>query len=384
MMHDKSTREPRGFSIMELVVSLVLMGVVLGLTVPLFRNQLKTFENQSGRADAQQNARYGVSMIDRELRAAGVGIPDAQPMIVQAGPNAITFSGDLVSRDSTDVGSIYYDPDVSSGEASSLTFANRISLPISGTGYPDTTYTQQGGAPSEAETVSYWVAADPDPNAGGLKALFRRVNNGPTTLVAKALKLNTGEPVFRYFKTDTIGRPVEISQAGLPITHFAKIHNSKADTSTSALTDSIRIIRVHLNGVYTDRSGVQTTRSIDTSVRIMNAGLLKLATCGEVPLFASVITATTTSNPIPNVVLTWTSAGDESAGEKDVEMYAIYKRTPAGVFTEPFASIPAGLANYVFTDTQVASGDQLVYGVAALDCDGQSSQVQSTATVIIQ
>lgn len=377
------SKVPRGFSIMELVISLLVMGLVLGLTVPLFRNQLKVFEKQAGRADAQQNARYGISMIDRELRAAGVGLPDMQPMIVQVGPNAITFNGDLVSRDSTDVGSVYYDPDVSAGEVSSLTFAKRISLPISGTGYPDTTYIQQGGAPSEAETISFWVAADPDPNAGGLMALFRRANNGTVTVVAKALKLNTGQPVFRYFKTDTVGRPVEIPQASLPITHFSKVHGSKTDTLASALTDSIRIVRVHLNGVYTDRAGVQTVRSIDTSVRIMNSGLMKLTTCGEPPLFSSTIGVTTSSDP-PQVVLTWTRAGDEAAGEKDVEMYAIYKRTPAGTFTEPFASIPAGLSSYVFTDTQVASGDQWIYAVSAQDCDGQSSQLQTTGQVNIQ
>lgn len=373
--------DKRGFSIMELLVALTVMGLVLGLTVPIFRNQIKTFEKTAGRADAQQNARFGVSMIDRELRAAGVGLPDMQPLIVQAAPNAITFNADLVSRDSLDVGSVYYDPDVPVGEISSLTFANRITLPLSSTGYPDTTYVQQGGAPSEAETISYWVAADPDPNAGGLQALFRRANNGAVTVVAKSLKLNANEPVFRYFKTDTVGRPVEIPQASLPITHFSKVHNSRTDTLTSALTDSIRIIRVHLNGVYTDRTGVQVMRPLDTSVRIMNSGLLKFATCGEPPLFSSVVSATATSTPVPKVVLGWGKAGDESAGEKDVEMYAIYKRTPAGVFTEPFASVPAGLATYSFTDTQVASGEQWIYAISAQDCDGQSSQLQTSAQV---
>lgn len=374
----------RGFSLIELVVAVTVMGLVLGLTVPLFRTQIKVFEKHAGRLDAQQNARFGISMIDRELRAAGVGLPDMQPLLVQAASNSITFNADLVSRDSADVGSVYYDPDVSIGEVSALTFANRITLPLSSTGYPDTTYVQQGGAPSEAETISFWVAADPDPSAGGLNALFRRVNNGPVTMVAKALKLNTGEPVFRYFKSDTLGRPVEIPQASLPITHFSKVHNSRTDTLTSALTDSIRIVRVHLNGVFTDRTGVQVVRSLDTSVRIMNSGLLKYATCGEPPLFSSAVTATTTSNPVPKVVLTWNRAGDELAGEKDVEMYALYKRAPAGVFTEPFASIPAGLSSYLFTDTQVVSGEQWVYAVSAQDCDGQSSQLQTTPQVNIQ
>jgi hypothetical protein len=369
---------------MELVVAMTLMGVVVGLTVPLFRAQLKTYEKNAGRLDAQANARYGISMIDRELRAAGVGLPDPQPLIVLAAPNAITFNGDLVSRDEADVSAVYYDPDVSVSEVSALTPGNKITLPLSAFLYPDTTYTQQGGAPSEAETISYWVAADPDPTANGLSALFRRVNNGPVAVIAKALKLISGQPVFRYYKTDTLGAPVEIAQNKLPLFHFSKIHGSRTDTLNSALTDSIRSVRVHLNGVYVDRNGATTTRSIDTSVRIMNSGLLKYQTCGEPPIFTSAVGVTTSNNPAPQVVLTWTKALDESAGEKDVEVYALFKRLPTDAnFGEPFASVAAGFATYTFTDTNVASGDRWVYGVVAQDCDGQSSTVQTTNTVIV-
>ena len=376
-------RARAGFTVLELTVSMVVMGIVLGLTIPLFRDQIKFYEKNAGRVDAQQNARYGVSMIDRELRAAGVGLPDGQPLVVLAGPNAITFNGDLVSRNEDDVSAVYYDPNADESEVSALSRETSVTLPLTSWTYPDTTYTQQGGAPSAAETVSYWVAADTEPGAGGLSALFRRVNQGPVTLVAKALKLKSGEPVFRYFKTDTTGRPVEIAQSKLPIWHFSKIHNSKTDTLTSALTDSIRIIRVHLNGVYTDRSGTQVMRSIDTSVRIMNSGLLKLPTCGEPPLFTSTVTATGSGSP-SKVVLTWTRATDENGGEKDVEMYSIYRRLPDDdAFTEPFASVPAGQTNYSFTDTQVTPGDRWVYGITAQDCDAQSSQLQASATVTV-
>ena len=79
--------------------------------------------------------------------------------------------------------------------------------------YPDSNYSQAAGAPSEAETISFWVALDPDPSANGTYALFRRVNALPPTVVAKALVLPTGEPAFRYFKADTLGQLVEIPQS---------------------------------------------------------------------------------------------------------------------------------------------------------------------------
>src|SRR3977135_1523773 len=174
-----------GFSLLELVVAMTLIGVTLTLPVPFFRTQVQAFGNVSGRDDARQNARYGVSMIDRELRVAGVGVVDPQPLIVQAAPYAITFNVDLVTRDINDRGASYYDPDVDPNGAASLPKTSKITLPLSAVQYPDSNYTQAVGAPSDAETISYWVAADPDPSAGGTYALFRRVNALPATVVAK-------------------------------------------------------------------------------------------------------------------------------------------------------------------------------------------------------
>jgi len=253
-----------GFTLLEMIIAMTVMAIALGLTVPFFRTEVQAFGNIAGRDDAQQNARYGVAMIDRELRVAGVGVVDPQPLIVQAAPYAITFNVDLVSRDINDRGAAYYDPDIDANAASSLPRTSKITLPLSLVQYPDSNYNQAAGALSDAETVSYWVALDPDPSAGGTYALFRRVNALPATVVAKALVLPTGEPAFRYFKADTLGQLVEIPQNMLPIYHSAAIHNSKADTAKSALTDSIRVVRVRITGQFIDRKGVKNTRPIDT------------------------------------------------------------------------------------------------------------------------
>lgn len=374
-----------GFTLLEMIIAMTLIAITLALTVPFFRTEVQAFGNISGRDDAQQNARYGVSMVDRELRVAGVGVVDPQPLVVQAAPYAVTFNVDLVSRDKNDRGAAYYDPDVDPTAASMLPRTSKVTLPLSAIQYPDSNYTQQGGAPSEAETVSFWVAPDPDPSANGTYALFRRVNALPATVVAKALVIKSGEPAFRYFKADTLGQLVEVNQNMLPVYHKAPIHNSKADTANfSALVDSIRVVRVRINGQFTDRKGVKNVRPVETGVRIMNAGLLKYHTCGDPPLPGSGLLAVPSATPAPNVVLSWNSSVDQSSGEKDVEQYSIYRRSNANpLFSEPIASIPGGSPNYSFTDSQVSSGDQLVYGVAAVDCGGQSSPISSTPLVIV-
>jgi prepilin-type N-terminal cleavage/methylation domain-containing protein len=373
-----------GFTMLELMIAVMLVGITLALTVPYFRTQVQALGNISGRDDAQQNARYGVSMIDRELRVAGIGVVDPQPLIVQAARNAITFNVDLVSRLKTDVGAAYYDPDIAASAAVSLSKASRITLPLSAVQYPDTNYNQAVGEPSAAETISYWVAPDPDPAAQGTQVLYRRVNSQPATVVAKALILPPNEPVFRYFKADTLGQLLEIPQATLPLYHSAPIHNSKADTTRSALTDSIRVVRVRITGQFSDRTGKKNARPVETGVRIMNAGLLHFATCGDPPILTSAVTAVGSAAPTPKVVVSWLSSVDQSAGEKDVEMYSIYRRADsAAMFGEPIASVPSGSATYSFTDTQVATGDRLLYGIAARDCGGTSSSVQNAPLVIV-
>jgi prepilin-type N-terminal cleavage/methylation domain-containing protein len=376
--------ERSGFTLLEMIIAMTVMAIALGLTVPFFRTEVQAFGNIAGRDDASQNARYGVSMIDRELRVAGVGVVDPQPLLVQAAPYAITFNSDLVTRDINDRGASYYDPDIDPNGAASLPKTSKITLPLSAVQYPDSSYNQAVGVPSDAETISYWVAADPDPSANGTYALFRRVNALPPTVVAKALVLPPNEPVFRYFKADTLGQLVEIPQASLPIYHSAPIHNSKADTAKSALTDSIRVVRIRITGQFIDRKGVKNARPIETGVRIMNAGLLHFHTCGDPPVFSSPVTAVVSTVPSTKVVVTWNSSVDQASGEKDVEQYSIYRRSSANpLFSEPIASIPSGSATYTFTDTQVTSGDQLIYGIAAVDCGGQSSAVNSAPLVIV-
>jgi type II secretory pathway pseudopilin PulG len=383
--HLRSHEARIGFSLLELVVAVTLLGITLALTVPFFRTQVQAVGNISGRDDAQQNARFGVSMIDRELRVAGIGVVDPQPMLIQAGPTSITFNVDLISKDDQDIGAAYYDPDIKDNAAVSLPNTSKVTLPLSSVQYPDSNYRQSaGGLPSAAETISFWVAPDPDPAAHGTQVLYRRVNNLPATVVAKALVLPPGEPVFRYFKADTLGQLLEVPQSMLPIYHSAPIHNSKADTAKSALTDSIRVVRVRLTGQFTDRTGKKNARAVETGVRIMNAGLLHFATCGNPPILTSIVTANAVQFPTTKVIVSWTSSVDQSTGEKDVEMYSIYRRADtATMFSEPLASIPSGSPTYAFTDTQVASGDRLIYGIAARDCGGQPSAVASTALVVV-
>jgi hypothetical protein len=352
----------------------------IGAAIPFFLAQSRALTAHGGRLDAQLNINFGLDALDRELRVAGVGITSRQPLIVQAASNALTFNVDLTSNLSTDFATVYYDPDAAVNEVGLLWPANKVTLPGSSWTYPDSVYWKNTGVPSSAETISYWVESDPQ--ASGLFRLMRRANNGTPRVVSRGIKTISGDPFFRYFKLSATGALTEIAQGSLPMRHVNGWHCSPADTGASLQTDSIRLVRIKFTAVHRDPRVPDVTRVEERSIRITNAGLILASMCGDAPLPAGAVTVV--GQVTPQVDITWPASGDEGAGEKDVERYAIYRR-PVGVatFGEPLASVAAGLPNYSFTDTNVVPGEQWIYGIAAQDCTPATSAITVSAPVVV-
>jgi hypothetical protein len=373
-----------------MILAMTLMLTLIGLSTQLFRRQSAMVSTQTGRLDAQANSRYAVSMLDRELRMAGAGVVDAQPLLVEAGPLAITFNADLVSLDTGDLTAVYINPDADSAGVDVLRNSQKITLPGTSILYPDSTYTQGAGVPSNAETISYWLSKDSSVTTANSYILFRRVNARTPRVVARDIVYGgTGDTIFQYFKSDTLGNLTAISPAILPLAHTAAVHGSQADTGKSALTDSITQVKVQFTSVYHDaRTNADTKRRQQLTIHLMNAGLIHHTTCGNAPLSVSPTAVATAADGVtvlqPYVTITWAKSVDDGGGEKDVQRYVIYRRlSTATVFANPLASIPAGQASYTFIDSDVASGQRWVYGVASQDCTPASSGIQISNTVTI-
>ena len=172
-------QERSGFTLLEIMLSITILLLVFAMTVPLFRSQVQAMGSTAGRSDAQQNVRFAISTIERQIRVAGAGVADQQPLLVQADPFAVTFNADYAARDTAAeggaFGAVYFDSDLPVGSTMSMTPAKQITLPLSTTVWPTTSYFRGGGPPSAAETISFWVAPDNSPGSSGRDALFRRV-----------------------------------------------------------------------------------------------------------------------------------------------------------------------------------------------------------------
>jgi hypothetical protein len=211
---------------------------------------------------------------------------------------------------------------------------------------------------------------------------MRRVNDATPLVMARGIKAVSGQPYFRYFKLNIAGALVEVPSGSLPKRHLPGWHGQPADTGAVALVDSIVLVRMKFTGVHRDPRHPDANRVEERTIRIMNSGLVRASTCGDLPLGVSALVAI--ADPTPQVTLTWNRSIDEATGEKDVERYAIYRRDPlTPTFTEPIAAISSGNPLPSFVDTDVKPGESWIYGVAAQDCTPSLSSTAVTPTVVI-
>lgn len=378
-------RRRRGFTMIEMLVALILMMVILASAVMTFRRSSALLAKQAGSLEAQANARFGLTSLDRDLRVAGTGVTPAQPILVQAASTAITFNVDLISRASGDPSAVYVDASADSNATRAMRTSSTITLPNSSFTYPESTYYQATGILGGAETISYYLSKDSTTALSTEYILWRRVNNTTPRVVTTGIQYSPGDTVFQYFRVTAADTLAAVPTSSLPLYHYAAAHGSSADTGSYALIDSIRSVRVSLKAVYHDPRAGDVLRTLKMTFRLLNAGLTPRSSCGQAP--SGVTPAATTSTAgatAPFVKLTWSAAADDGAGENDIYRYVIYRRAAtATAFTQPYSAVPAGSSTYTFTDNAVTHGDQWVYGVSAQDCTPASSGIVSTATVTV-
>jgi prepilin-type N-terminal cleavage/methylation domain-containing protein len=381
------SRRRSAFTLIEMMVAMTLLMFIMGTAVQYMRKQGLLVSTETVRSDTFQSAEFAVSQLDRELRAAGAGVADIQPMLAQVDTQSITFNANVVSIDSGDVRAVYQLRDADTNGARGMFFSEAVTLPNSNPAklYPDTTYYAASGITSSAETISYYLRPDSTGTISGRYLLMRRVNALPPTLIARGIVKDSRDtvPFLTYFVQDTLNKLVSVARTRLPFYHV-KVHGDVADTGKSGATDSIKAVRIHVTMAARDqRTGKDNLRTVESLVRLMNSGLLDRTTCGQPPYGVATPTVAASSSP-KKVTISWTRSSDEGGGEKDVERYAIFRRlSSASAFGDPITSIPAGQTNYSFIDTNVITGNTYIYGIAAQDCSPQLSGVNASLAVTV-
>lgn len=376
-----------GFTLAELLLSLTITVTIFAAAVPFFTLQMRQLQQNLARADAQQTARFAQTMVDRELRNIGIavtdmqaalGIPRPQPKIVQADGFAVTFNTNLVANDTLDMNAVYYDPNVPHSLTTALASPGAITLPLSPASYPDYVYRDENGLLSTAETVSYWASVDSTAPATDEYVLFRRVNDGPVSVVARGLRIPAGQHLFRYRRLYASGVIDSVPAAALPILWNA----------TNSVADSVRTVTLSVRGVFhgfdLSNKATKVERYVSAQTNLANIGLAQRSACGDIPLNPGSPTATIVLTPLgatDRVSLTFSASGDEASGERDVERYAVFRREVGQPWDEPIAVVGKAGGPYLWEDFDIQAGTAFQYGVAAQDCSPANSSIMGSANV---
>lgn len=374
-----------GFTIVELLTSLVIFGVVMTAGLQLMQIQKQGFRKGLDYMSTIQTLRYAVGTLEQDIQTAGTNLVAGQPEVVYAGEDVFVFNADYATRTRTDPFSVFFDPDLEDRVARTMRRDQRRALPNTSFSYPDSTYLDGSGLPGPAETLVFFFEPDDNTERSDDFALYRQVNAEEPQLVARNLLQVDGEPFFRYMKKGETGVD-SIDASLLPLAHEIPIHESRADTGSASLVDSIRAVRLTLAATNGKEGELERTSEVTRLVLMPNMGFGMLEICGSPPILGTGLSATPGIAPTgePTVTLSWGRATDEAGGENDIVRYVVWRREPGlSEWDEPYLSIPAGEDSYIYVDSDLTEGKTYQYALATQDCTPTLSPLTVSPTVTI-
>lgn len=376
-----------GFTLIELLISIVVFGVIIAGAMGFLASQNSAFRRGTERMEAIQNLRYAAGMLESDLRTMGTNLPGDQPSLVYAGRDVVAFSADYASNTPNDIFAVYSLPEAPPGQVMAPT--SPLVIPNSTYSWPQVRYETTAGTNSPGELLMFFFRPDSSTTRDDDFVLFRKINGQAPELLAKNLLKDPGAPFFRYLirRNFSSANPAldSIADDDLPLIHLAARHGSPGDTGRSALADSVRAVRISFGATNGLEGEYEHTSSLTRVVRFPNAGLALIRTCGDEPLLSTGLSAVqvVTADGRPAVELNWSPSVDESAGERDVVRYVVWRR-PGGApdWGEPLLSVPAGQPAYLYEDSAMAPGTYQ-YAVAAQDCTPTLSSLVTSVTVLV-
>jgi hypothetical protein len=218
------------------------------------------------------------------------------------------------------------------------------------------------------------------------------VNGGAPEIIATGLRQSQTIPFFRYWYDPTLfNSPATdldtVPRTWLPLAKTVASRGVTPDTGTAvtARIDQVRGVEVTYEATASS-NGVRNV--VRYTVPMPNTAVARQSrACGRTPITPGSTTATwrTDSNA---VMLSWSPATDDGAGEKDAVRYVLWRRlTGAATWGDPLStvSVVGSTATYYYKDGAVDKGFGKVYqyGLAVQDCTPNLSALSTSNSVTV-
>jgi prepilin-type N-terminal cleavage/methylation domain-containing protein len=97
LLHNAALKDERGFTLVELLVTMVMMLLVMSALYGIFDMGIKVYTLGNDKVNAVENARIALDRMSREIRAAYPAdkANDGNSLFLSAEPDRVTFGNDL-------------------------------------------------------------------------------------------------------------------------------------------------------------------------------------------------------------------------------------------------------------------------------------------------
>ncbi len=257
MFANRKFNRQDGFSMMELLVSLVTMTVVVGASLALIGSSIKFAHSTYNMTDAEQGLRTAHEMINRDLVTAGDGMKGIGKFTTPVAfvQNYLTRTPVLNGSDTThaDVGLVTSDDNIpaniavpqASPAVNFKTGSDRISMLVKDTSFPDVSVA--AAKISQVGSNTNIVVLSGDINKFQVGEIYAIVSQDATFGVVSAVNTTT------FTVTLTSGDAYSINQTGTTSPIYAV---AQLNPITLISAQAVAIVRLQLIQYYVDASGL--------------------------------------------------------------------------------------------------------------------------------
>lgn len=247
-----------GMGMVELLVTIVVGVILLGLAVTTFTKQQTLFKNQNDTTNIRAAGRYAIQQLSKDLRMAGYGLPISRA-VSSASSASITYRTNTNDISSTVPG------DLSAGTAS----VTVVSATGFSAGQNVVIYTVYGSSPSSELGVVNSVAGNVITLGAGLANAY---DAGSTTIVNNyhTVAYAYDSSAKKITKSADGGTASTVVENATGLTFVYRDQANAALTSPLSSADLAKIRKIEITLTLQDSQNTKTTSQFVTAVEIRN------------------------------------------------------------------------------------------------------------------